>query len=240
MKTAVITGASSGLGAEFARQLNNSSSIERIWVIARRKERLLELKNSLGSKIFVIALDLADESSIAALKDLALEHKPDVKILINCAGYGIRKQFEKASLKEQTGMVDLNCRALLAVTYVFLPYMKKNSKITMLASSAGFLSQPGFAVYSATKAFVINLSKALNRELKDRKITVTAVCPGPVDTEFFNVSDRGGKPPAYKKLFMAKPYAVVNKALKDTCCARRLSVYGMPVKLLKIAAKIIN
>lgn len=240
MKTAIITGASSGLGEEFTRQLINLNSIEQIWVIARREERLIELKKSLGKKIFIVPLDLANESSVYTLKKLVLKYKPEVRILVNCAGFGIRKRFENASLEEQMGMVDLNCRALMAVTYVFLPYMKENSKIIMLASSAGYLSQSGFAVYSATKAFVINLSKALHKELKSRKITVTAVCPGPVNTEFFTVSDRGGKMPSYKKLFMAEPYAVANKALKDAFCSKKLSTYGMSIKLLKIAAKIIN
>ena len=104
------------------------------------------------------------------------------------------------SVSDQTGMAELNCTALTAVTSMVLPFMPNNSRILQFASSAAFLPQPGFAVYAATKAYVLSYSRALNRELKDRGISVTAICPGPVKTEFFDIAQTTGEIPLYKQL----------------------------------------
>ena len=99
------------------------------------------------------------------------------------------------SVSDQTEMAELNCTALTAVTSMVLPFMPNNSRILQFASSAAFLPQPGFAVYAATKAYVLSYSRALNRELKDRGISVTAICPGPVKTEFFDIAQTTGEIP---------------------------------------------
>ena len=115
------------------------------------------------------------------------------------------------ALDEETGMIDVNCRALTAVTRLVLPYMSENSRILQFASAAAFLPQPRFAVYAATKAFVLSYSRALAMELKPRQICVTAVCPGPVKTEFFDIAETTGEIPLYKRLVMADPKKVVKR-----------------------------
>lgn len=135
-------------------------------------------------------------------------------------------------------MVQVNCTALTAVTTMVLPFMPQNSRILQFASSAAFLPQPGFAVYAASKAYVLSYSRALNRELKSRKIFVTAVCPGPVRTEFFDIAQTTGEIPLYKKLVMADPGKVVAKAIRDSIAGREVSVYGIWMKAFWVLAKV--
>ena len=135
-------------------------------------------------------------------------------------------------------MVLVNCTALTAVTTMVLPFMPQNSRILQFASSAAFLPQPGFAVYAATKAYVLSYSRALNRELKSRKIFVTAICPGPVRTEFFDIAQTTGEIPLYKKVVMADPGKVVVKAVRDSIAGREVSVYGVWMKTFWVLAKV--
>ena len=117
--------------------------------------------------------------------------------------------------------------------------MKKNSRIIQLASSAAFMPQPDFAVYAATKSYVYSLSRALSEELRQRKIYVTAVCPGPVDTPFFDIAEKDGKTLAIKKLTMASPEKVVEQAISDSFHKKRTSVYNPYIKMFYVLAKII-
>ena len=190
MNIVVITGASSGMGREFAMQLDRGlHSVDEFWLIARRGSRLKEIASGMQHTVKILPLDLTNEADMTVLTESLAEEKPVVRMLINCAGYGMMGDFTAVPIKEQTGEVDLNCRALLEVTYGCLPYMRAKSRIIQLASSAAFLPQPGFSVYAATKSFVLSFSKALRAELKERQIYVTAVCPGPVKTEFFEVAE---------------------------------------------------
>ena len=132
-------------------------------------------------------------------------------------------------------MIDINCRALTAVTKLCLPYISSNSRIIELASAAAFMPQPDFAVYAATKAYVLSFSKAINKELKPKKITVTAVCPGPVDTEFFDIAGKNVK--LLKRMVMAKPENVVEQAIKDAALGNELSIYGRTMKLAHVAGR---
>jgi len=137
-------------------------------------------------------------------------------------------------------MIDVNCTALTAITNIILPYMnKKRSNIINIASSAAFLPQPSFAVYAATKSFVLSLSTALNKELSKTGIRVTAVCPGPVETEFFDIAEVHHCVKIYKKLVRAKAEDVVNIALLDAYSGSHISVYGITMKLFRIIAKIL-
>ena len=190
MNIVVITGASSGMGREFAMQLDRGlHSVDEFWLIARRGSRLKEIASSMQHTVKILPLDLTNEADMTVLTESLAEEKPVVRMLINCAGYGMMGDFTAVPIKEQTGEVDLNCRALLEVTYGCLPYMRAKSRIIQLASSAAFLPQPGFSVYAATKSFVLSFSKALRAELKERQIYVTAVCPGPVKTNFEEVAN---------------------------------------------------
>lgn len=236
MKIAVVTGASSGLGREFARQISaRYSKFDEIWLIARRTERLEEVADEIKLTSRVISLDLSSNDELSALKTLLEENAPDIKLLVNCAGYGKSGSFDELGYEEQIGMIDINCRALTAVTKLCLPYISSNSRILELASAAAFMPQPDFAVYAATKAYVLSFSKALNKELKPKKITVTAVCPGPVDTEFFEIAGKNVKP--LKRMVMAKPEDVVEQAIKDAALGNELSIYGRTMKLAHVAGR---
>ena len=141
---------------------------------------------------------------------------------------------EELGLKSETDMVVLNCEALCAVTRMVLPYMECNSRIIQYASSAAFLPQPGFAIYAATKSFVLSYSRALNQELRSRKIYVTAVC-----TEFFDIAESTGVIPLYKRLVMANPKRVVQKAIRDSIAGREISVYGITMKVFRLLCKVL-
>nr|WP_314461288.1 SDR family NAD(P)-dependent oxidoreductase [uncultured Clostridium sp.] len=240
MKVAIVTGASSGLGREFIMQIaDRFGGIGEIWAIARRKERMEELSSLVPVKVRSFAIDLTDDSRLMSLQDVLFEEKPEVKWLINAAGYGKIGAVSSISLNDELGMVDLNCRALCAVTHMVLPYMSENSRIIQFASAASFLPQPGFAIYAATKAFVLSYSRALNEELKPKGILVTAVCPGPVRTEFFDIAETTGKIPFYKKIVMADPKKVVRLALRDSMMGRPVSVYGTTMKVFQLLCKTI-
>ena len=236
MKIAVVTGASSGLGREFARQISaRYSKFDEIWLIARRTERLEEVADEIKLTSRVISLDLSSKDELMALKELLEENAPDIKLLVNCAGYGKSGSFDELGYDEQLGMIDINCRALTAVTKLCLPYISSNSRIIELASAAAFMPQPDFAVYAATKSYVLSFSKAINKELKPKKITVTAVCPGPVDTEFFDIAGKNVK--LLKRMVMAKPENVVEQAIKDAAHGNELSIFGRTMKLAHVAGR---
>jgi short-subunit dehydrogenase len=238
MKIAIVTGASSGMGKEFVMQIaDRFNGIEEIWAIARRQEAMESLAPLVPVRLRIFPLDLTRESCLSSLQDTLEKEKPEIKWVINAAGYGKIGSVGSVSLGDEMGMVDLNCRALIAVTHIVLPYMSTNSRIIQFASAASFLPQPGFAIYAATKSFVLSYSRALNVELNKKGIYVTAVCPGPVKTEFFDIAETTGEIPFYKKVVMADPKRVVRLALRDSMMGRSVSVYGGTMKALRLAAK---
>lgn len=243
MKTAIITGASSGMGREFAKEIyRRYVNIEEVWIIARSKDKLEDLKEEIGPEgVHVLDLDLTKDEDLEKYKTELAAKKPEVCILVNSAGYGKIGTFEEVGYEHNRGMVRLNCQALTDVLYMTIPYMKFGGQIINLASGAAFVPQPEFAVYAATKSYVLSLSRALKYELANREITVTAVCPGPVKTEFFDVaqSDGGRKPKALKMLFMAKPKKVVTKAIEDARKGKEKSVYGFMMQVFEVVCKIV-
>lgn len=240
MKIAIVTGASSGLGNEFVKQIAKKYKvIDEIWIVARRKEKLIQLENEIPTRVRIFPIDLSVDSDIRILADQLLKQKPDVKLLINCAGYGKTGDFELGSYEEEIGMITTNCKALTAVTYLVLPYMKARSRILNIASAAAFLPQPQFAVYAASKSFVFSFTRALRYEVASRKIYVTAVCPGPVETDFFQIADPDGQTSWYKKFFLVKPAKVVKKALHDSSLNDEISIYGLPMKIIYFLTKVI-
>lgn len=240
MNVAVITGASSGIGEEFVKQVARQTNIDEIWIIARRRQKLEQLGKTLNKSVKVIAMDLQKiKDNRKQLEDMLKIENPSIALLVNCAGYGIRKEFSKGTLEEELGMIEVNCIGLTALTYLCLPYMQKGGRIIQVASAASFLPQAGFAVYSASKSYVLSFSRALNKELKKSEIYVTAMCPGPVDTDFFLVSDRGSKLPSYKKYFMARTDQVVKKAITDSNRKKSISIYGVSIWLLRFLSRFI-
>lgn len=239
-RIAVVTGATSGMGREAVIQLaDRFNKIDEIWVIGRRKDRLEQLIQEVPVTLRCFALDLADRKSLEELKSALTVHQPDVKFLINAAGFGKIGPFGSVDPEQENGMVRINCESMTAVTHLVLPFMSDNSRILQFASAASFVPQPGFAVYAATKAYVLSFSRALNAELKKRRICVTAVCPGPVKTEFFDIAETTGKIPLYKILTMADSKKVVKLALRDSMMGKSLSVYGIWMKLFYIICKIL-
>ncbi|MCF0114428.1 MAG: SDR family NAD(P)-dependent oxidoreductase, partial [Erysipelotrichaceae bacterium] len=159
----------------------------------------------------------------------------EVMWLVNSAGVGKSGSFESLSLEDISSLIDINIKALTLMTSMCLPYCIENSKIVNLASSAAFLPQPNFAVYAASKRYVLNFSRALAEEVKSKNISVTAVCPGPVKTEFLSLSGI----PKYKEKFAVEAEAVVNQAMKDIKKGKRISIYSLPMKVVHVISKLI-
>ncbi|WP_461810908.1 SDR family NAD(P)-dependent oxidoreductase [Faecalimonas sp.] len=238
MKIAIITGASSGFGREFVRQIDSLyKELDEIWVIARRVERLHELESRIMTKIRVFGGDLLGEKIYSELSDALAEHKPNIRMLVNAAGFGKTGTVEEIDEKTQLEMIDTNCKSLTKMTLICLSYLEKGSRIVNIASAASFCPQPSFAVYAATKSYVLSFSRALCAELEDRDVYVTAVCPGPAKTEFFDIAGMSAN--ILKKMTMAKPEKVVKQALLDAKNKKEISVYGGTMKVARVLTKIL-
>lgn len=236
----IITGASSGIGQEFALQMDPYfTNIDEFWLIARNRQRLEELAKTLQHKTRILVMDITKDAQLERLQDTLIDQDAVVRMLINCAGYGLLGEFATADLEEQLGMIKLNCEALTNITYRCLPFMRKKSRIIQLASSAAFLPQPYFAVYSASKSYVLSFSRALGEELKKKEIYVTSVCPGPVNTPFFDYAEKNGSILAVKKMVMVKVQKVVALALKDSYYHHEMSVYSFPIRAFEGISKLL-
>lgn len=238
MKIAVITGASSGMGREFVRQLTSEEAFDEVWVIARREERLLELKEEMGDFIRPIPLDLQNTEDLLKYKKLLEEKAPDVAVLVNASGYGKFDAFENLDLDTQLGMIDLNAKALTAITYMTLPYLKSGSRVYQIGSLSSFQPVPYIAVYGATKAYVLSFTRAINAELRHTGIKMMAVCPGWVKTEFFDraVVDNDVIT-YYNKFFTSKQ--VVKRALRDMKRGKDVSVVGFSIRAQVVLTKLL-
>ena len=239
MKIAIITGASSGMGRLFAKYADMFfPDIEEVWLVGRNEKRLLNTSRHVKANSKIFALDLTKDEAMKVLMDSLEREKPEVRLLVNSAGCGYMGSFEKISLDDNVSMIDINCRVLTILTKFCIPFMNKGSRIINLSSAAAFICQSNFAVYAATKSYVLSLSDALSKELRPRKIYVTAVCPGCVDTPFFRVADKYEKMKKFKKFFMAKDKCVVFKALWDSKKMRTRSVYGLFINLFYLVCKL--
>ncbi len=238
MKIAIITGASSGMGREFARQIEHLyKELDEIWVVARRRERLEQLQSLLTTDVRIFEGDLLKDEIYKILSEALQKDNPNIRMLVNAAGFGKVGKIKDITCEEQMDMISLNCISLTRISKLCIPYMTKGSRIVNLASASAFCPQPSFGVYAATKSYVLSFSRSLRAELEDEGILVTAVCPGPVATEFFNVAGKKEKNAA-KEAVMAKPAAVVKRALLDARDGVEVSVYGIPMKLCRVATKL--
>ena len=190
-KVALITGASAGLGVEFARQLAKRG--HRLVLAARRKERLEELAKELG-KARTVAIDLSKASAVAKLMVDLKANGETIELLVNNAGFGLIGRFAELDAKRERQMIDLNVATLTDLCRAAAPVMvkRKSGGILNVASTAAFQPGPRMAVYFATKAFVLSLSEALHEELTPHGVHVTCLCPGPTRTEFGEVAGFGG------------------------------------------------
>ncbi len=231
MNIAIVTGASSGMGREFVLQLSAYVDVDEIWVIARRESALQSLAQEMDTPIRAIPLDLCNKESFNAFQTILEREKPNVKLLVNAAGFGKFGDFQNIPLLEDCRMIELNCTALVAMTRLVLPYMRKGSHILQLDSLSAFQPVPYIATYGATKAFVLSYTRAINAELKPRGIRVMAMNPGWVKTEFFNhaLKTNDAKVQYYNHLYEAKD--VVATGLHDLYKTKKpYSVHGLPIR----------
>lgn len=236
-RISVITGASSGMGRDFVKMIDKIEDCEEIWVIARRADKLAELESETEKKIVPIEMDLSKEESYDLYKNMLAENDADVVALVNAAGFGKFGEFESIPLEEQMNMIDLNCKALMAMTYISLEHMREGSRIYQLGSLSAFQPVPYIATYGATKSFVLSFSRAINKELEKRKIRVVAVCPGWVKTEFFNRAVKDDTIKYYNKFFNSVD--VVRRAVYDMYRGKDVSVIGASIRAQVLLTKLL-
>ena len=241
MKIAIVTGASSGMGREFVTQLENYVTVDEIWVIARRREALEALSGLVKATLRPIPLDLCERESFETLSALLEAENPEVSLLVNAAGFGKFGSWHKISVEEDLKMIDLNCKALVAMTRLALPYMGKNSHILQLDSLSAFQPVPYITTYGATKAFVLSYSRAMNRELKGIGIRMMAMNPGWVKTEFFDhafQTNEAGEVQYFNHLYEAKD--VVATGLNALYRSKKdYYVHGLPIKAQVALVKLV-
>ncbi len=238
-KIAVVTGASSGMGRDFVRMIDKYESFDEVWVIARRLDRLEALSEQCPFPTRAISLDLTDPAAFDEYCALLASEQPEVALLVNCSGYGKFGRYDDIDITDKMGMIDLNCKALVYMTELTLPYMHKGAHIIELDSLSSFQPVPYIGVYGATKAFVLSYSRSLDRELRDRGIRVCAVCPGWVRTEFFDRAKTKNEKAVtyYNKVWESED--VVNSALRDAYKGKDVSIHGFRVRAQVLATKLL-
>lgn len=236
-KIIIVTGASSGMGVCFAQQLSAENPDE-LWIVARRKDRLEQLKEKIEKEnhisVRVVDMDISGAEGARRFKSFLDEEKSagefEISVLVNNAGFGTYGEFADTDTDREMEMVNLDCTSLTGITGYSLPYMKKGARIINTASLASFLPLGNFAVYGACKAYVLSFSVALAAELKAKGISVTALCPGPVSTEFANVASNGARKKVRHGL---SPEKTVEHAIK---ASRKGRLYSMKFFKWKIQA----
>jgi len=240
MRTAIITGASTGLGREFVRQLADVfPEVECYWLIARRADRLREVADSLpDKKVECLSMDLCDTMSFMALQEKLIAEQPEIALLINNAGCGYLGNIGEVDTASQTRIVDLNIRALTAVTNIVVPFMGPGSCILNVSSIASFCPNPRMTVYSSTKAYVSSFTVGLAEELKPKGITVTAVCSGPMKTEFLDLGNITGNSKTFETLPYCDQVQVAGGALRATRAGRTIYTPRLFYKTYRVLAKV--
>jgi short-subunit dehydrogenase len=226
------------MGREFVKQITEQQSFDEVWVIARRLDRLEEIKNEVNCPVRCISLDLTKQEAWDEYKALLEEHNPEVKVLVNASGYGKFGAFCDMPLDEQLGMIDLNDKALVAVTYITLPYLRSGSEVYQVDSLSSFQPVPYISVYAATKAFVLSFTRAVNSEMRHTGIKMMAVCPGWVKTEFFDRAVTDESVITYYNQFFTSEQ-VVKRALRDMKKKKDVSVCGFKIRAQVLLTKLI-
>lgn len=241
MNIAVITGASAGLGTEYAKAVDKKrNDIEEIWLIARRKDKLGEVAKSLSKPVRILSFDITDNQGVSDYVNLLESEKANVKLLINNAGFGKLGLFYEISKEDNAGMIRLNCEALTVMANVTLPFMSEGAEIINTCSIASFAPNARMAVYSSTKAFVLSFSRALRAELKSRKINCLAVCPGPMETEFLSLAGiEKGTSHTFDTLPRDNPRRVAENSLKASQKGKAVFADHIFYKFYRVVAKIL-
>ncbi len=239
---AVITGASSGIGKAFTQRFaqmgaDKTAAIDEIWLLARRRERLESLAKELPLPVKILPLDLSDPASFEIYRQALQQEQPKISLLLNCSGFGKFGLPQEISQEETLGMIDLNCRALVAMTELSLPYMEKGSEILQIASIAAFQPLPYMNVYAATKAFVLSYTLGLRAELRSRGIFVMAICPGWTKTEFFDRAEGENDKAVPHRAPLYEIDRVIKRTLKDRKKGRAVSISGFRIRMLARTVK---
>lgn len=248
-RISIITGASSGMGKEFAKQIAAKNNVDELWILARRQSKLAELRDEILSfskiSVRIIEIDLSGKKGVTAFKAfLDIEKKIDEKIggfcistLVNNAGFGTYGTFETTPLEKELNMIDLNCTTLTGLCGLSLEYMRKDSVIINVASLGSFLPLGNFAVYAASKAYVLSFSVGLAAELHDKGIQVTALCPGPVSTEFANIASNGKR---VEVLHGKSAEKVVSHCLKCVEKGKHIAIMAFKWKFKAFASRFVG
>ena len=243
MSCAVITGASSGIGAEFARQLTEMG-VDEFWFVARRKENMEKLGEELSVKYKVICADLSTDEGIEKYRAELEAEKPQIDYLLNCAGFGAFGAFDEIPEGVVSSMIDLNVKATVLITHMTVPYMKRGGRIVNMGSGSCFTPLPYFNVYSSGKVFVLHYTKSLNFELKKYGIRATCFCPGWVGTEFIGKvscdEDKAvSRPPESELRPLLNCEKVVRGCLKAVKRGRTMYVTGKYTKMQHVLFKLV-
>ncbi|MDE6583217.1 MAG: SDR family NAD(P)-dependent oxidoreductase [Clostridia bacterium] len=240
-KIAIITGASSGMGQRFCYEIDKLG-MDEIWGVALKTDEVEKMKTELKTPFKFYSLDLTKDESFTILEtELKKEKDLSVEWVVNASGYGKFGRYDDTTIEAQIGMVDLNCKALTHLTLLALQFMKEGGRIVEFGSIAAFQPIPYIAVYGATKAYVLSYSRALNRELKSRKISVTCLCPYWTKTPFFDrATDVKTKETVIKKYAaMYDPNKVVKRGIKGALKRKEVVLYGFIAKAQTALVKIL-
>ena len=242
----IITGASSGMGAEFARQIYAKKLPENteMWLIAREQDKLGAFAETLtagAANIRTFAFDLGGVAGAQRVKEMIDDEQKRgefvIDILINNAGFGTYGPFAETDPAREMAMIELNCTALTGICGFVLPHMQRGGRIINVASLAAFMPLGNFAVYAATKSYVMSFSLGLAAELRDRGISVCAMCPGSVSTNFANVASNGKR---REVLNGCDPCRVVAHCLKACRCGRKVALWGVKWKFKAFMTRFIG
>ena len=225
MKIAIVTGASSGMGEEFCRHLDRKG-LDEIWIIARRADRLESLAETLSTHSHIIPGDLTDISIINSISNELDSKQPDIRYLVNCAGFGKFGNTWEIPAEQTKAMIDLNITALVEMSSICIPYMSSGSRMIQLCSASAYIPLYKLNVYASTKAFVRSFCSGLSKELENMGVTVTEVSPGWVDTDFIGISRETDVVPEKVFKHILTKEEVVSKAMSDAEKGKRRSVTG--------------
>ena len=230
-KIAIVTGASSGMGKRFCFEIDKLG-LDEICGVALRTDDVEKMNEELKTPFKFFDLDLTKEESFKTLEESLKTEDVVVEWLINASGYAKFGRYDEISVSAQLGMIDLNCKALTHLTLVALPFMQAGGRIVEIASMAAFQPTPYMAVYGASKAYVLSYARALNRELKSKKISVTCLCPYWTKTAFFDRATKTNAKDAVITHFatMYDPAKVIKRAMKGATKRKELVLYGFKSK----------
>lgn len=238
MSVAIITGASGGIGGEFARQLHYIG-INEFWFISRRTDKMETLRDDLGVEAKIIAADLTTKEGLNAVREALVADNPSVKFLVNASGFGNFGTFDQISEDEVEKVIDLNVKALVLLTHMIIPYMEKGGRIIELGSGSCFTPLPYFNIYSSSKAFVLHYTKSLNHEIKKYGIRATCFCPGWVETDFIEKSLANGNTHPRKIKPLLNCEKIVKGCVKASIKGRAMYVTGWYTKLQHVLFKLV-